>query len=143
MLNSKELKLCVKAAEMISKNDKVILTTVRGVIEDIQKQVHGDHEMVIPMWGQAGTQGAIRAMPNWETNPELIDHMVAAVQGRTLQFFIAEHVGVSVATAKPEQIAAILHPTDAQQARVVKELVGAEAYDAYKATQVQPGSVEF
>lgn len=156
MFNSKQMKLAIKAAQNIAANDKMIKTTISGVIEDIKNKVHSDHDMVIPMWGQSGTQGAITAIEGWDKKPEILDHLIGAIQGRMLHFYIMEHVGVNLYECNLDQAAQIVSVTDDQQGRILKQLVGEEAYTAYKTTQQKemdeylashpqpiPGSVEF
>lgn len=154
MLNSKQVKLAKKYIEMLVKHDEPIIFSVNGVIGDIRKQAWGDHEMVIPLWGAKGTLGAIRAIPNWDTDPEVLDHLIASVQGRMAHFYIMEHAGVAITNASLEQAAEIMEATNPQQERILKGMVSEAAYEAYKLEQgkhlmelaetvVNQGSVKF
>lgn len=154
MLNSKQFKLAKKYAEMMAKIDAPIIFSVEGIIGDIRAQAFPDREMVLPVWGQSGTVGAIRAMPNWDTDPQFLDNLIAAVQGRMARFYIMEHADVAIDKASIEQAADIMELTNVQQERILKGMLSAEAYEAYVLARgkalmeiaeavVNRGSVEF
>lgn len=135
MLNSKQFKLAKKYAEMMSKVDEPIIVSVKGIIDDVRTQAWPDREMLIPMWGQSGTIGAVRALPNWDTDPKVLDQLIASVQGRMARFYIMEHADVAISNASLEQAAEIMETTNVQQERILKGMIGEEAYVAYKLEQ--------
>jgi len=154
MLNSKQFKLAKKYAEMMARIDAPIIFAVEGIIGDVRAQTYADGEMLIPMWGPGGTIGAVRAMPHWDTDAKVLDQLVASVQGRMARFYITEHAGIALEGASLEQAANIMEVTNAQQERILKGMVGEEAYAAYKleqgkqlmeivSTMANQGSVKF
>lgn len=140
MFNSKQMKIARKAVAKIT--NPMVMNAAVGSIEDIKSGVHPANSAIIPLWGAKGTIAAVTAMDSWDTNPEVVDHIVGGILGRFGHFLMRE-AGLDLQMASFDQAIELMTPTDALQEQVVKQLVGAEKYDAYKAKLPQPGSVKF
>lgn len=155
MFKRNEMRMAKKVVENIVKNTKMVRFTLDGVIQDVDSGVWNDSEMIIPLIGEEGTIGAIRKRPDWKTDPIIIDHLIASVQGRMLHISMIEHAGLNPLQASPEQLADLMMMTEDQQRKILLDIVGKEKAEAHwKAGDEelkefmdkhmpQPGSVKF
>ena len=141
MLNSKMFKLAQKAVSMI--RFEALLTTVKGVIEDVEKGIHPDGAHLIPAVtaGEAGTVGAIKAIKGWSTDAEIVGHLAGASAGRMAQFLLADN-GIHPMTISPNQMVTLLDMTNEIELRVIQTICGKEKADAYW-NQKQAAEEEF
>lgn len=140
MINSKQMKLARKAIAGLT--DQQVTGAVVGSIKDIKDKVHPGSASIIPLWREEGTIDAVTAVEGWDTNPEIIDHIVAGILGRFGHYLLMQ-LGLDFTMLSVNQATELMSSTDAMQERIVKQLVGAAEYDAYKAAAPGPGSVEF
>lgn len=140
MLSRNEMRQAKKLVEVLISNNAAIKATVEGVIEDIDKAVWPDHEMVIPVFGRAGTVGAIRQLPDWKTDPLVINHLIAAVQGRMLHFQLIQMAHIDPSNASPDQIAELLTATDPQQRKVLEMMCGKEVAEKHWKEEQEAGA---
>lgn len=155
MLNRNEMRLAKKVVSVMVNNTKAVRFALDGIIEDVEKGEWKDTDELIPLIGEEGTIGAVRARPNWKQDPVIINHLIAAVQGKMMHYSLIEHAQVNPVTMSPEQLATLLAMTDEQQRSILQDVVGKEKaeahwkeeeieianlFNAYQATQ---GSVKF
>lgn len=133
MLNRNEMRNAKKVVENLISTKRAVRFAVDGVIQDVAAGKFADDQVLIPITGQAGTVGAVRALPNWQTDPAIIDHLIAAVQGRMMHFMLIEQAGINPLNATAEQMAQLIAPTNKQQAAILVDICGKEAADAYEA----------
>lgn len=155
MLNRNEMRLAKKVVSVMVNNTKAVRFALDGIIEDVEKGEWKDTDELIPLIGEEGTIGAVRARPNWKQDPVIINHLIAAVQGKMMHYSLIEHAQVNPVTMSPEQLATLLAMTDKQQRSILQDVVGKEKaeahwkeeeieiatlFNAYQSTQ---GSVKF
>lgn len=141
MLTRNEMRMAKKAVEVLTNTDYPIQFAVNGIIHDVDSGAFADSEQLIPLMGQAGTVGAVRAMPNWKTDPAIVDHLIAAVQGKMLNRLLIEHAQIDPRSMAPRQIAELLALTDKQQRKILVDICGLIPSEAH--WTAQQGFVKF
>lgn len=155
MLNRNEMRQAKKVIDALVSNPEAIRFTLDGVLADVDSGKWSDTDVLIPMIGAAGTIGAVRARPDWKTDPVIINHLIASIQGRMMQFSLIEHAHINPISASPEQLASLMMRTDNQQRQILQDVVGKEKAEAHwkeeqaemealaQAYQATQGSVKF
>ena len=131
MLNRNEMRQAKKVVEMIVQNTPMVRFTLDGIIQYVDSGTWPDNEQLIPLIGEEGTVGAVRARPDWQHDPVIIDHLIASVQGRMLHFSLIEHAKVDPTRCEPMQIAQLLLMTEDQQRKILLAVCGKEKAEAH------------
>lgn len=154
MFNRNEMRQAKKVVQHLVNNTPMVRFTLDGIIQDVEKGTWKDTDELIPLIGEEGTIGAVRARPNWQTDPVIIDHLIASVQGRMLHFSMIELAHLNPAAAEPAQMAELLLLTEDQQKKILLAIVGKEKAEAhwkageeelkkFMENMPQPGSMKF
>ena len=133
-MNSKRFKLACGFVKQI--NIKAVSYALEGVLDDVLKNKYPDHEKLIPAWGRDGLVGSIKAIPNWNKNPLIVDNLAGAVVGRMTQFHLMDN-GIHPMEMDPSQLTTLMALTDEVQAKAVIKVIGEEQYKLYKEKEKQ------
>lgn len=131
MLNRNEMRQAKKVIEQIVNNTPMVRFTVDGIIKDVEEGTWPDDAELIPLIGAEGKIGAVRARPDWQHDPVIIDHLIASVQGRMLHFSLIEHAQINPIQAEPMQLAQLLLMTEKQQRAILLAICGKEKAEAH------------
>lgn len=131
MLNRTRFRLAKKVVELLINNTKAVRFAVDGIVADVDGNKWKDSDMLIPMIGEAGTVGAVRARPDWKNDPVILNHIIASVQGRMMQFSLMELAQINPMEMSPEQLAKLMMMTDNQQRQILLAMVGKEKAEAH------------
>lgn len=158
MLNRNRFRLAKKVVEVMINNSKAVRFAVDGIVADVDSGMWKDTDELIPLIGKEGTIGAVRARPDWKTDPVILNHLIASVQGRMVHFSLLEHAQINPLEMSADQLATLMAMTDGQQRQILLAMVGKEKAEAhwkaedeemegllneFKEHQANKGSVEF
>lgn len=129
-MNSKRFKVAKSLISSLPAS--AIIFALEGVISDIKANKHPKDALLIHMWGDEGTVGAITSHVGWDTNPMIISQLSAAVTGRMIQFALAD-AGFSPMEMTTDQMLEITTATDAVENKATIHVVGKEAFDSFNA----------
>lgn len=132
MINFKKRQMIERLISMMTK--EIILGDLRDVIAEVKAGKWPDDTPLFALTVMPITVGMTKRIPNWETNPIVIQNMTSTLIGRYMRHtFIKVGATVDYSNSRDEQfIIQIAQSTDAVQDAACVEVVGAEVHKHFK-----------